>query len=274
MQAMAASRARASNKQRFGRGGAPGGTSQPQKGQRDDDGRVPKGASANGKKESRLVQVPKKPSLPADKALVSARTRLELLLSGNILTMRRPSIQHWDAMKSLLALWWPVKEKSTIPRSVVEFFLSNSPRTWSDVREVPPLPPRLMSSLVLTLAHTIRLWNQGTVFMPVPSHDIGRANSVLLMCEVKSVRSCRCVAIIKVGISQFGGKGRQKSVLRSQGWIVALPRHEQPGRKKLRPMNVALSEKDSAGFDKLTADLHVSYCIVAVCSKILTFNHC
>ena len=260
MHAVAASRARASNKQRFGRGGAPVGASQPKKGQRDGDSGAPKRGSGNEKKETRLVQVPKKPSRPADKALVSVRTRFDSLLSGSMLSVRGHSLRQWAVMKSLLAPWWPANEKSTIPRSVVDFFVRNSPRIWQDVREIPPVPPKLLSSLVLTLAHTIRLWNPGTIFMPVPSQEIGRTNSVFLMTEVKSVRSCKCVAIFKVGISKFGGKGRKKIILRNQGWIVVLPRHQQTGPRKERSMSLALSEKDSAAFDRLATDTHVSSC--------------
>lgn len=259
MHAVAASRARASNKQRFGRGGAPVGASQPQKGQRDSDSRAPKRASAkNEKKETLRVQIPKKPSRPADKALVSLRTRFNSLLSGSVLSARGHSLQQWAVMKSLVGPWWPANEKSTIPRSVVDFFVRNSPRIWQDVRDIPPVPPNLLGSLVLTLSHTIRLWNPGTVFMPVPSQEIGKANSVFLMSEVKSVRSCKCVAIFKVGISNFGGKGRKKMMLRSQGWIVALPRHLQTGQRKERSMSLALTEKDSAAFDRLATDTHVS----------------
>ena len=280
MHAVAASRARASNKQRFGRGGAPVGASRPQKGQRDGDTRGAKGAAGVEKKESRVAQVPMKQSRPVDKALVSARTRFDSLLSQSGSTARQFSLQQWVAMKSLASLWWPFKEKSIIPRSVADFFVRHSPRTWQDARELPPVPQNLVSSLVLTLAHTIRLWNPGTVFMPVPSQDTAKGNSVLLMSEVKSVRSCRCVAVFKVGISKFGGKGRKKLVLRSQGWLVTLPRHQQPGQRRERPMSLVLAEKDSAAFDKLTTDVHVSwyYSIVTyftVCSLpywILTLN--
>lgn len=259
MHAVAASRARASNKQRFGRGGAPVGASQSQKGQPESDNSGPKRASVNEKKESRVLKDPLKASRPADKALVSVKTKFDFLFNQSDPVARRYSLQQWAVMKSLVALWWPVEEKSVIPRSVLEYFLRQSPRCWQDARELPPVPPNLVNTLVLTLAHTIRLWNPGVVFMPVPSRDIGRANSVFLMSEVKNVRSCRCVAIFKVGISKFGLKGRKKLVLRSQGWVVTLPRHQQTGQSKERTLSFSVLEKDSAAFDKLTTDVHVSW---------------
>jgi len=160
-------------------------------------------------------------------------------------------------MKALIAHWWPTQEKATIPRSVADFLLRNSPRAWSDVRQVPAWPSRSLKSLVLTLAHTIRLWNPGTVFVPVLTKDLGKDNAVLLMSDIKRVRSCRCVAIIKVQISRFGRKERERLILRSQGWLFTLPWRKHAGKDKPRRTTQILSEKDSAGFDKLTADLRV-----------------
>ena len=105
------------------------------------------------------------------------------------------------------------------------------------------------------------MWTPGVVLFPVPLHDRAKTNSVFLMGDVKSVRSSKCVSIFKIEASEFGGRGRHKMILRSQGWLATLPRHQKDQDSLARSMNLSLLEKDSAGLDKLATDLHVSICI-------------
>ena len=118
------------------------------------------------------------------------------------------------------------------------------------------MPPRLLNTFVLSLAQTIRIWHPEITLLPVPSQEVGKGNSVLLMGEMKGVRSCRCLAVFKVSLHQFAGKGRHRHIVRSQGWILTFRRHQKSGRKALVSMDLGLSERDSAALDKLAAELH------------------
>jgi hypothetical protein len=263
MQAVAASRARASNKQRFpSRGTMTAGTSnQPQKVARDATTRE-SARLASGDIENKTPGAPSlstsQAMLESDASLVAARKAFCELLAGPSTILRGWSSQRLHAMQKLAKSWWPRKDITTIPRSVCEFIVSRSPRTWSDVREVPPVCPRLLNSLSISLAQTIRMWNPGILLVPVPSQDMGKSNSALLMSEMRAVRSCRFVVIVKIGIFQVGGKGRQRNLLRVQGWLVSMPRHLKDSRNECWIMSTALSEKDAAGVDKLAMELHVS----------------
>lgn len=260
MQAVAASRARASNKQRFARGSAASGTNQAQRAH--DEGSVSTRASSVRKEEkaSDRASLQKRQALvQADESLTAAKRSFDSQLSSCSATIRQRSSQHWTAVQNLTSLWWPSNDKGTIPRSVCEFVLSRSPRVWSFAREIPAMPPRLLNTFVLSLAQTIRMWRPAISLVPVPSKEVGKGNSVLLMGEMKGVRSCRCMVIFKLSLHPFDGKGRQRHVVRSQGWVTTLQRHQKARRKAVLSMDLGLSEKDSAAFDKLSAELHVSY---------------
>jgi hypothetical protein len=267
MQAVAASRARASNKQRFARGGTASVASTSQKSQRDDDGSVTTRTSTakNEEKASaeRVALMQKRQTLAqADESLTAAKRRFDAQLSRNSNFMRQRSSQHWFAVQNLTSLWWPSNDKGTIPRSVCEFILSRSPRVWSFAREIPNVPVRLLNTFALSLAQAIRMWHPDIALLPVPSREVAKDNAVLLMGEMKGVRSCRCLVIFKISLHRFEGKGRQRHIVRNQAWVATLQRHQKTGRKTVLSMDLGLSERDATALDKLAAELHVCFIVV------------
>ncbi|CAB9512295.1 seizure threshold 2 [Seminavis robusta] len=276
MQAVAASRARASNKQRFPSRGAAATTASSQP-QRPPDGRASvQSATATSQRKAQTNQAAlvnrTQASAQSDEFFAAARKRFALLLAGSSATMRVWSSQHWHSVQRLTKLWWPSRANTMIPRSVGEFILSQVPRTWSDAREVPHVPTTLLNSFAISLAQTIRMWNPGVLLVPVPSQDMGKLNSVLLMGEMKAVSSCRCLVIFKFSVSKFGGKGRQRNVLRGQGWTVTLPRHLKESRNNRLLVNAAMAEKDGAGIDRQSVELHSSLDLDCLILDFLGFS--
>lgn len=266
--AVAASRARASNKQRFTRGNPSASTVQSQKSNQEDITEEKPQDSASPSDDRKKItssKAIKKPGsrVSTDESLIAAKARYKALSAANSLSMKLRSSQSFDALQRLVGMWWPSTGKTAIPRSVADYILSKSPRVWSDVREVPPIPTNLLNSFARSLARTITMWAPAIILLPVPARDLANADSVLLIGEVKNVRGCKCVAVFKLSNPHFGAKGRQKNTVKSEGWVVTLPRYYLGERrssktKSPRQMSLSVSEKDSAALDKLSVDLHVS----------------
>ena len=262
--AVAASRARASNKQRFGRGNASVSASS-QKSKPEEP------TQETGKKESVRKKSDSKTQAPedakkqvkraqVDESVVAVRNRFGSIVASNALSTKLWSSRNRDALQRVTSIWWPHREKP-IPRSVATYLLLHSPCVWSETRELPPVPSNLMKCFAASLAQAIAMWAPAISLLPVPPRDIASTDSILLVGEIKNVRSCKCVGVFRISTSTFGGKSRQKNILRSEGWVVTLPRHfpdEQKRHKKPPQMSLGLSEKNSAAFDKLATDLHVS----------------
>jgi len=258
MQAVAASRARASNKQCFGRPSATATSGHPSKGQRNDEVKESKQASTQqaGTKGPGVSLLHKR--LPPFESVAAAEKFDSLLVATNTFKSLHPSSRQWTTVRALTSALWPADAKATIQRSVAELILSSYPRTWHDVIELPSLPPRVLDSLVLTSAQTIiRVCTPGVLLLPVPPHDVGKGSSVLLMGETKGVGSCRTFGVFLVSLSSFGMKGRKRNMLRCEGWAATLPRPQKDPGRSSPAMNLLLLEKASAGLDKLTTDLHV-----------------
>ena len=269
MHAITASRARASNKQRF-RGTTAKGSGQPSKGPRN-DGQSDSNRSSPSTKVSPTKSsgpqtvIDQQPKEKRDEALEAAKKKLELFRDTSRAPLMLTHIRHIDAVQRLASLWWPSQPKESIPpipRSVGEFYLSQSPCAWTDVCGLLTIPARLVESFPVSLARTISIWNPSISLLQLTTQDPSDGVAAFLMGELRCTRSCKCVAVFKLSSSRAGAKGHQSAIIRSTGWVLTLPRHSGGDRSRherhTATTSLSLVEKDSAALDKLTTDLHVS----------------
>lgn len=264
--AVAASRARASNKQPF-RGSAAMGSGQSQKAQpkdrQSDSNRVASStktgaAKSTGSETTSVQQTNEK----RDEAFQAAKKRFEMFRETSSAPLILSHVRHADAIQRLASLWWPSQPKEaipSIPRSVGEFYLSQSPRAWTDVCRLLTIPTRLVEKFAVSLAQTLAIWNPGVSMLQLSHQNSSAGDAAFLMGEMRRVRSCKCIAVFKLSV---GTIGRQKQVVRSQGWVLTLPRHSRENDRnrdeRQNERSLFQSEKDAAALDKLTTDLHVS----------------
>lgn len=200
-----------------------------------------------------------------DEVLAGVHNDFRLLCSVKYGQLRRVSCLQRDAMIMLASIWWPKEDKQTIPTKVGNLIISKTPMAWSDACAFPPLPRGLEDLLVPTFARWIATFTPGLEILPCTT--IGRASSaqasssVLLSSVTRNVRGCKVLAVVKISKSQRN-KGRHGgSIVRCQGWVLNLPRRpraEQRLKAYANTNSLVSIEKDSAGMDKLTSDMHVS----------------
>jgi hypothetical protein len=89
-----------------------------------------------------------------------------------------------------------------------------------------------------------------------------RIDSILLCTETRNVRGAKCCAILRISVLDFKGSRRRRPLVRSEGWVLNFQRRSKTSKRNRRRAKTSSSffiEKDSAGMDKVLADVHVSY---------------
>lgn len=162
----------------------------------------------------------------------------------------------------LASLWWSKKEPQLVPRSVIEFLLSKAPLAWSDTCSMPPIPLGATDTFIPIFARWIT-FTPGLKIVPVsqPKGARRQEDSVFLSTVTKNLRGSKCLVVIKISKSR---SRKASSIIRSQGWVLNLPRRSKEDQKKKVDANVTsllAIEKDAAGMDKLSGDTHVSFCV-------------
>jgi hypothetical protein len=198
-----------------------------------------------------------------DETLVRVNNDFTFLCSAKYGQLRRQSSLQREAMLMLANVWWPRKPNQTIPRTVGDFIVSKAPITWSDACRFPPLPKGMIDIFVTIFARWIAAFTPGLDILPTLSTtSSGKLNSVLLSSGIKNVRGCKCLAVVRISKSPFRDIDNDTAIVRCEGWVINLPRRAMKDQIQKLDANVTslLSlEKDSAGMDKLTTDMHVSF---------------
>jgi hypothetical protein len=210
-----------------------------------------------------------------DDILSRVSNDFRLLSSSNASITRRLSSVQREALLALSNVWWPRKDRQTIPKSIGEFLLSKSPITWSDACFIPPLPTRMSDIFPLAFSNWIAAWTPGLAILPLPPTNSPSKlpDAVFLSSEIKNVRGCKCLAVVRITRIRGSKTGKTKAIVRCEGWVLNLPRRSKMDQIKTFDSNATSmlsKEKDSAGMDKLASDLHV--CEVWCCNSSLEFK--
>jgi hypothetical protein len=280
MQAVAASRARASTNHFKNAGSTPAKRPPRDTGSRDSSKSSAGRTSAENEDPARASSArPPQASDSSerrDETLVRVTSDFTMLTSAKHLPKRRLCSLQREAMRQLTSIWWPAKENQSIPRSIGDFLISMSPVIWSDACALPPLPRRIADIFPIPFAQWIAAWTPGLAILPMTprSGPNKLPDSVMLASEIRNVRGCKCLAVVRIARSTVKRKGGSKDIVRSTGWILNLPRRSNKGPTlDSNATSMRTLEKDSAGMNKLATDLHVSavelWCRVA--NKMLTF---
>jgi hypothetical protein len=223
----------------------------------------PNMTDTNPKKQVRLPQSARedRDRVERDEALVRITTDFNLLCSPKSSRTRRLSYRQRESLALLTNAWWPKKEVQLIPRAAIEFILSRAPLAWSDACCMPPLPLSTTDMFLPIFARWITTFIPGLKIVQVaqPKGMGTPIDSVFLTTVTKNLRGCKCFAVIKISKARLG---KASPVVRSQGWVLNLPRRSREDQKRKLDSNVAalLSiEKDAAGMNKLSSDTHVSF---------------
>lgn len=204
-----------------------------------------------------------------DETLLRAKDDFKMLCSIKHGGLRRLSALQRGATIMLANVWWPRKQNQTIPSTVAKFIVSKTPMAWSDACAFPLLPGETMVDMfVPVFSRWITTFTPGLEILPLVSTKASGTNSdsVFLSSGIRNVRGCKCLAVVKITKTPSRSVGH--NIVRCEGWVLNLPRRSvEEQRSKLNANSTSLLslEKDSAGMDKLTSDLHVSpllYCTI------------
>lgn len=215
---------------------------------------------------------PRKDQDELDEELVMVKQDFTMLCSTGSFQMRRLSSLHSTAVLKLATVWWPIKDKETIPKAVAEFLFQQAAFAWSDSRPFPPIPQGTNKLFIPLIARYMAALNPGLQIVPIKLNPRARKeyDSILLSSEVKNVRGCKVLVAVLLSRVKMNGK----DIIRSEGAVLNLPRRSQSAQLRkggwsLR--NSMFTEKDAAGMAKLGYELHVSYIrfSITLMSKII-----
>jgi hypothetical protein len=264
LQAVAASRARASTNHFKNVASATSQSKRPPVPAR--DSRPPKSDSST--KDGAPVSRHPKDLANRDETLARIKGDFSMLCSANTGLIRRRNSLQRDALLLLAKLWWPFKQNQsqnqTIARNIGDFLLSKAPIAWNDSCFSPPLPRRMADVFAPSFARWVAAWTPGLEVLPTssPTGSAILPNSVLLASEIKNVHGCKCLAVVRMSKVM---RGRHKTIVRSEGWVVHLPRRARIARRRKRDSSstsMLSFEKDATGMDKLVTELHVSATVI------------
>jgi hypothetical protein len=195
-----------------------------------------------------------------DENLSRVKSDFSLLCSVKQSQLQRRSTLQREALIKLASLWWPQKMIDGVPQAVGKFLVCKAPLAWSDSRPLPPIPTGVQDFFIITFARYVATFTPGLKLVSLTASRFGTkdVDSVLLSSDIKNVRGCKCLAVVLISkvVSSRG-----EDVVRCQGMVLNLPRRSKTEQRMKIGANVKSilsSEKDSAGMDKLAADLHVS----------------
>lgn len=248
---VAASRARASSKM-FRGGVTPTPPTLARKASGDDSNRSLKQGKDRGS-VSNLASIPSS----VGKQLALTRGEYEGFLSRD--SLLRTHSKHQRAMSTLSSKLWPKKNDTQLTPLTLDFILSKSSLVWREVSELPGLPGRMKSSFLTSFAQTLSAWLPNVKFLPVSVDDTSVSN-VFLVGETKKTRSSKCQVVLRVGLLEKEKGGKKKTYVTCDAWATHMPRYRRlpNGSKVLKNEynDTQLFEKDAAGLDKLSTDLH------------------
>ena len=186
-----------------------------------------------------------------DEALQNAKRQYKATLDVSNRSVRTHGLQQ-QAVRSLATSTLIESEGKPPAVSVIDFLLSRSSVSWSDVAELVHLPVSALSSLLESFTQTITTWIPGfQVLRVLDQPDQSWVGPVMLIGETKAVRNCKCVTVISFKVVQRFNR----AFVKTRGFVVTLPRHKiKPGAVSRKPpirSDLLLYEKDSAALDVL-----------------------
>ena len=193
-----------------------------------------------------------------DEEMARAKADFRLAIMQKYWRLRRHSSLLRESTLLLSSLWWPRKSSQTLPTSMAEFIVSNSPLAWSDAGRFPPFPSGLVDTFVPLFARWIATFAPHVDLLNTTSKPGPRPSSMLLVSSIKNIRGRKCFTVVKVSMSS---EKKAPSIVRCQGWVSLLPRRSKADQLAKADANVTCAsflEKDSAGMDKLASEVHVS----------------
>lgn len=193
-------------------------------------------------------------------------------LVNDFLSLTKPSGQkrrlnstQSKARLKLTDIWWPRSTSQIIPKSVMDFLVLVAPNAWNNVCVLPPLPGGVSDMFIPMFARWIVAIKPGLEILSVsssPNQANKRVDSVLLRTEIRNVRGTKCFAIARISIIDSTKTKQRRPMVRSEGWILNIRRRPTTSKRKRVRANVMssyLTEKDSAGMDKVLTDIYVSF---------------
>ena len=175
------------------------------------------------------------------------------------------------ARLKLTDIWWPSCTSQIIPKSIIQFLVLLAPNAWNNVCALPPLPGGVSDMFIPTFARWIVAIKPGLEILSVsssPNEASKRVDSILLRSEIRKVRGTKCFAVSRITIIDSTKTRQRRPIVRSEGWILNLRRRAASSKRKRRrdsTMSSYLTEKDSAGMDKVLSDIFVSF-VRSICS--------
>ena len=282
MQAMAASRKRASTNQFKSITNPSAGNKVPVRPQiNKDPGKVR--ASTVGKTEPNSIRSQARPRRvqeeESDETLTRVLNDFSCLCSRPLGQLGRLNLRQSRARLRLADIWWPQSPSQIIPKSVANFLISIAPNAWNDVCALPPLPGGVLDIFIPTLARWIVALTPGLELLSVSSslNQVNKRIDTLLLCtEIRNIRGSKCCAITRISVVDSKSTKHRLPLVRSEGWILNLRRRPKASNKMKRRENMRssyLTEKDSAAMDKVLTDVHVSFAIVLIVLNVKCVSH-
>lgn len=265
MQAVAASRKRASTNQFKNKANSSTGTTRaqvnrdPAKARANAVGNMDANLMRSQTRAHRLVEEEKR-----DETLIRVVNDFFSLCSTAHEQLGRLSFIQSKARLKLADIWWPLSASQSIPKSVVDFLMLLAPNAWNNVCALPPIPGGVSDIFIPTLARWIVAIKPGLELLSVSSslnQTSKRIDSILLCTEIRNIRGTKCCAITRISILDSKSTRQRHPIVRSEGWILNLRRRPKASKRNRRQSNTRSSyftEKDSAGMDKVLTDVHVS----------------
>ena len=265
MQAMAASRKRAStNTFKKNKPSASPGIARA----RSNKDSISSQTNAYEKTESRFVQSQARVSRSVqekkiDDTLIKVSNDFVSLCSTIPRKVERMSFVQSKARQALVDIWWPKSSSQAIPNSVADFLISFAPKAWDNVCAIPTLPGGISSTFIPTFARWIVAIKPDLKILSVSSSSNQTSkgtDSVMLCTEIRNIRGTKCCMVARISVLSNKSK-QQHPLVHSEGWILNLRRRSKASTKSRRQVNIRtsyLTEKDSAGMDKILVDVNVS----------------
>ena len=192
------------------------------------------------------------PSMTAreNKEVMSLRKYYEMTLGVG---QSRFHNEHIVASEASTYSVWPLKSRRDIPLPVAEAVLQEGGLLQTDFSELLPLPPIQAKMFVAALANKLVSWNPKLSIVPIREQK-ETTSSFMLSGQIRAVRYCKCVVIMRISIVQVKHRSRC-AFLSLESFLLTLPRREKdkkPASKGRRYHSCELGERDAMGTDLLS----------------------
>jgi hypothetical protein len=183
------------------------------------------------------------------------------------LQLRRWGSLQQNARLHLMNVWWPRSPSHSIPSSILEFLMAIAPKGWEDICSLPPLPGQVTGAFISTFASWVVGLTPGLKLVhtvePQGTRNGTSPSPVFLCSPIRNVRGTKCCAVVRISLGPAPTPRRSPPTVRAEGWILNLPRRSVTAQRRRPDSNhksALLSNRDSAGMDKLMTGVHVSWC--------------